>query len=340
MAAVAVATALLAFPASAETRQVRVGNKVQYFGFLELELPDGWVMQPKNMGSIGQLTYEFMVAGGTEMKLLLTPFPAWKQHSMAERCTAAREIAGAAGQHLAEVAEESELPVRKQGGTGNCLYKVFATDKTVVEPTMEDFKYGTQGGVAVGHLVATFTILHNVKNEPEIAKGLEMLQRARHVGGPEDPEASAAAATQLRYPGGRWSLVIDASGMELEPVQSIKNETEWRFGGYSEEQDLMMTIFFEPANLGDDPNAYRKYYRKKAFKAFPIKRTAIRESEREGMALLWYTNILEGVLEQPNVNVFMVRDAVWIDIHLSSTRDKETAERMFNRFIDALRFEE
>jgi hypothetical protein len=334
-------TALLAaLPALAETRQLRVGSRVQYFGFLELELPDGWVMQPVDLGSPGQISYELMVAGGTEMKLLLTPFPAWNRSSPGERCAAAREIAEAAADYLAAVAEESELKVHKQAGMGNCLYKVFATDKTVAVPTMEDFKYATQGGVAVGHLAVTFTVLHNVKTEPAIGVALDMLQRARHIGGPDDPDASAATATKLRYPGSHWSLVIDASGMTLEPVQSIENDTEWRFAGYSEEQDLVMTIFFEPAKLGDDPKTYRKHYRKRAFKAFPVKRSDIRESDRKGMALLWYNNILEGGLEQPNVNVFMVRDSVWIDIHLLSTRDRETAERMFNKFINAMRFEE
>ena len=102
----------------------------------------------------------------------------------------------------------------------------------------------------------------------------------------------------------------------------------------------MMTLFLEPAGFSDDPKAYRKRYRKKVFKAAPVKRVEISETERDGWALLWYTNMIEDLLRQPNVNAFYVRDSVWIDVHLSSTQDREKAHEMFNKFLDAVRFEE
>jgi hypothetical protein len=331
-------------PVAAATKDLLVGSEQLSFGSLQVDLPPGWVVQYNDADSPSGVAYSFMAAGGKEFTLLVTAFPALAERSPEERCALARTFAEAGVQFFAETAEESEIPVHEEEGQGNCLYRISVTDKTVEKPTMEDFKYVTMGGMATGHLFASFTILHNVKDEPEIGVALKMLRTARHVDGPDDPSATAAAAIRLSYPGRHWSLVIDASGMQLDAPWTAQGGTSWSFGGNSEDQDLTMTLSFEPADLKDDPKVYRKRYRKNVFKAMaekvPVKQEKIRETDKGAMALLWYTNVIEGVLRQPNVNAFLVRDAVWIDIHLSSTQDEERAHEMFNRFLDAARFEE
>jgi hypothetical protein len=339
LSAILVAT-VLHVPASAAPKDLLVGSEQLSFGSLQVDLPPGWVVQYNDADSPSGVAYSFMAAGGKEFTLLVTPLPALTARSPEERCAQVRNFAEEGVQFFADTAEESEIPVIESEGEGNCLFRISVTDKTVDNPTMEDFKYVTMGGMATGHLLASFTILHNVKDEPEIGVALKMLRAARHVDGPDDPSATAAAAIRLGYPGRHWSLVIDATGMKLDPPESAEGGTRWAFGGQSEEQDLVMTLFLESANFSDDPKAYRKRYRKKGFKAAPFKRDEISETEMDGWALLWYTNIVEGVLRQPNVNAFYVRDAVWIDIHLSSTQDRETAHEMFNRFLGAVRFEE
>jgi len=342
--AAAIIIAVLPLPTSAATKDLLVGSEQLSFGSLQIDLPPGWVVQYNDADSPSGIAYSFIAAGGKEFTLLVTAFPAMEERSPEERCALARNFAEEGVKFFADTAEESEIPIQAEEGQGNCLYHISMTDKTVDKPTMEDFKYATTGGMATGHLFASFTILHNVKDEPEIETALQMLRTARHVGGPDDPYATAAAAIRLGYPGRHWSLVIDASGMELDAPESAGGGTRWAFGGHSEEQDLMMTLLFEPADLKDDPKAYRKRYRKKVFrevsKKLPVKQEEIRETDQGAMALLWYTNVVEGVMRQPNVNAFLVRDAVWIDIHLSSTQDEETAHEMFDKFLDAVRFEE
>jgi hypothetical protein len=327
-------------PASVATKDLLVGSEQFSFGSLQIDLPPGWVMQYNDADSPSGVAYSFMAAGGKEFTLLVTPLPALTARSPEERCALVRNFAEEGVQFFADTAEENEIPVIESAGQGNCLYRISVTDKTVAKPTMEDFKYVTMGGMATGHLLASFTILHNVKDEPEIGVALKMLRAARHVDGPDDPSATAAAAIRLGYPGRHWSLVIDATGLELDPVEAFNDGTSWQFGGTSEEDELKMTLFLEPASFSDDPKAYRKRYRKKVFKAAPVKRTEISETEKDGWALLWYTNIIEGLLRQPNVNAFYVRDAVWIDIHLSSTQDEERAHEMFNKFLAGVRLVE
>jgi hypothetical protein len=324
----------------AAAKELLVGTEELSFGSLEVDLPEGWVVQYNDPDSPSGPAYSFMAAGGKEFKLLVTPLPALKEGSPQERCAAARALAEQGVEFFKDISEEQQIPVHERLGDGNCMYFISVADKTVDEPTMENFKYATCGGFATGHIFASFTILHNVKNEPEIAAAFDMLRKARHAGGPSDPSATAAAAMRLRYPGRRWSLVVDASGMELDPVVSNDSGTGWRFGGHADEKDLMMSIFFEIATSSDDPKVYRKRYRKKVFKDASVKREKVRQTEHKGMALLWYTNVIEGVLRQPNVNAFLVRDSVWVDVHLSSTQDIDAAERMFNEFINAIRIEE
>jgi hypothetical protein len=332
--------ATLSLSAEAGPADLLVGREELSFGYLQVELPPGWVAKSDREQSRGAADYAYMAAGGKEFLFLLTPFPALKERSAEARCAAARALAEEGVRFFAISAAESEIQIREGGGAGNCLYYISITDKTVRQPSMENFKYVTSGGVATGQLFANFTILHNVKAEPEIKVALNMLQTARHVGGPDDPSATAAAATRLRFPGRHWSLVIDASGMKLDPVEMYKNDTSLKFGGHSPESDLKMTIFLEPALLGDDPKAYRKRYRKRVFKEMPAEQENVRESQRKGLSVLWYTNVVEGGVRQPNVNAFLVRDAVFADIHLSSRGDEAAAERLFNKFINSVRIEE
>jgi hypothetical protein len=340
LACLSIVLAALSSPAAAEPTDLLVGREELSFGYLQVNLPPGWVAKSDKEESRGTANYAYMAAGGKEFLFLITPFPALKERSTEARCAAARSLAEEGVRFFAKSAEESDIPIREGGGAGSCLYYISITDKTVKQPSMEDFKYVTSGGVATGHLLAHFTILHNVKNEPEIKLALNMLQTARHVGGPEDLTATAAAATRLRYPGRYWSLVIDASGMKLDPVNMYRNDTSLKFGGHSADDDLKMTIFIEPALLGDDPKAYRKRYRKRVFKEMPVEQEDVRESQRKGLSLLWYTNVVEGGVRQPNVNAFLVRDAVYVDIHLFSTGDEAAAERLFNEFINSVRIEE
>lgn len=114
--------------------------------------------------------------------------------------------------------------------------------------------------------------------------------------------------------------------------------TGLRFEAKRKEPWTMVTIFFEPAELGNDPKAYRSYYRKKSFKAAPLEREDIRESERDGMPVLEYTHI-SGKFRFRNINGFLVRDGLWIDIH-ASAKDDELASKTFERLLRSARLGE
>ena len=76
-----------------------------------------------------------------------------------------------------------------------------------------------------------------------------------------------------------------------------------------------------------------------SFAAAPFEREGIRETGADEMPLLWYTNVV-GEIRQHNVNAFLVRDGLWIDVHLSSVLSIGESKRLFGQFLGALRFAE
>ncbi len=316
----------------ATTESLRAGIDVWSYGWVEVDLPEGWTVT-------GNSTYKFHSARAEDFVLLITPLPQMKSMAPEDRCRIATLTAKDIQKDLRAIAEESEVPILEMGDQHSCVRYVSITDKTVTKPTAEDFRYGTQGAAAIGHLLLSFTILTNTEDSPEVQAALKMIRGAKHIGGPADLGATAAAATRFSYPGKDWSLLVDLSGFEVEGPAVDDKGTGLRFLASSEDPHLMVSVFFEPADRGDDPKTYRTYYREVSFAAAPFKREGIRETEADGMSLLWYTNVVSEIRHH-NVNAFLVQDGVWIDVHLSTSLSLEESKRLFGQFLGAVRIAE
>ena len=325
------------------TENLIIGSEWMSFGSLRLEVPEGWVLELESSEAPSGTAYAITPPGGREFLLLVTPI-ADLNPSEEDRCEWARSVTEDSRDKALSIAVETEVEVQERRAKGTCLLFFSVTDKTVTDPTTEDFKYMTQGMVVSGHVLATFTILTNIADPPEGDRALQMLQTARHLGGPEDLLAAASAATRLAHPDQDWALLVDLSGFQLEAPQPYRAGTCVRFAGESDEPDLMVTIFFEPTDRVNDPKTYRERYRKdvlgrKKMAGVRVRRRNIRESERDEMAVLRYTNIFpKDGSHQEGVNAFLVRDGVWIDIHLSSSEDEAMADELFDDFLGSVRF--
>lgn len=322
------ASLMSSVPAAAEL--LRAGPDVWSYGWLQVDVPEHWTVA-------GDTTYRFVSARSSDFVLLITPFPSMNSTSPEARCQDAQQTTEGIRAQLREIAADPEIPILAMDDRQACVRYVSIMDRTVTKPTNEDFKYGVQGAAAVGHLLATFTILTNTKDSPEVQAALGMIQGAKHLGGPADLGATAAAATRLSYPGKVWSLLVDLSGFKVEAPAVDERGTGLRFYGSSKDPLLVTSIFFEPADRGDDPKVYRAYYREVSFAAAPFKRERVRETGGDEMPLLWYTNVV-GEIRHHNVNAFLVRDGLWIDVHLSTGLSVEESKRLFERFLGSMRF--
>ena len=73
---------------------------------------------------------------------------------------------------------EKTLQLVEFRGTSGQGYYFFSTDKA---PKPDEYKYMTQGTLAVGDLIVTFTILTNGNHEQVAKESLTMLREARYL---------------------------------------------------------------------------------------------------------------------------------------------------------------
>jgi hypothetical protein len=122
---------------------------------------------------------QFIPPQDVPLIVLVTPFPAPREGPGSSEWV--RHVAARAQAAFLEAAVEENVPIQSLEGPGCKAMYVSATDKTVKKPIREDFRYGTQGGAEIGGLLATFTILSNVKDTQKTAAALAIIQSAIHV---------------------------------------------------------------------------------------------------------------------------------------------------------------
>lgn len=147
-------------------------------GKLVMAVPQDWgdkVRQPPN-----QLPPSLRFSGKPDGKFQVLVTPLWSPRGDPEFKSAAsvRRMVERAAADASKQAVERNLPVVElKGGAGAGFY-FFATDRA---PAPGEYKYLTQGAMAVGDLVVTFTVLSNDAESAEAKAALEMLRGARHA---------------------------------------------------------------------------------------------------------------------------------------------------------------
>ncbi len=165
--------AFLAVPAHAGEKVVNLGDH----GALALQVPDGWVMN-NGRGKAGEPpTLGFRPSAGDEFAVLVTAY--WNvdtsEHNIGE-------IAGHMLVDAADMAAERELGlIPLDGAAAGFFFR--ATDSTLISRKRipeGEYLHMTQGVVATGGLVLTFTILTNESPSGIIDSALEMVTGAAH----------------------------------------------------------------------------------------------------------------------------------------------------------------
>ena len=82
---------------------------------------------------------------------------------------------------MKRIAVEMDLAVQQLDGAQGQLHYVSVTDSTVRNPSTDNYKYADQGAVDLGEIMATFTLLTNVKDAPERTVGLQIVQSLKHI---------------------------------------------------------------------------------------------------------------------------------------------------------------
>jgi len=165
------------FAATSQTPSTRTYTTPNH-GRLELVVPKAWkdsISQPP-----GDLppTITFSPAQGSNFKFLVTPvWSVTSEHSF-NSSEKIRALLESRGQKLLAQAVEKRVVLNELKGPTTAGYFFTLTDRSYDSTNSDDYKYATQGAIAAGNLLVTFTFLTNKKDAPELQRALEVLKSA------------------------------------------------------------------------------------------------------------------------------------------------------------------
>jgi len=146
---------------------------------------------------------------------------------------------------------------------------------------------------------------------------------------------------QLSLPDKTWALGIDLSDFKIENAEFNKGVTGRMLYAINSHTGIIISIFLEKAAFKGDSKVCREYYWNKA-KQSPFQKDDLKFSEVGEKALVEYMiKTYQGItVNQKNVNAYMSKDDVWIDIHLSKTNFTPKDEELFNAILKSVNFTE
>ena len=145
-------------------------------GTLELNVPTSWkseVHQPQeNMPP----TIIFKPASGDDFQVLVTALWSKKEEPDFNSQDKVRTLVEKDSQKLLPNTVEAKIVLQEIKGINSTGYYYSVTDKT---PNPGEFRYMTRGGMGVGNLLLSITILHRVKESESVKEVLFMLREAK-----------------------------------------------------------------------------------------------------------------------------------------------------------------
>ena len=146
-------------------------------GKLVLAVPQDWsdkVSQPPNKLPP---TLRFSGKPDGKFQVLMTPLWSPRRDPEFKSPASVRRIVERGAADASKQAVERNIPIVELKGNSGAGFYFFATDRA---PAPGEYKYLTQGAIAVGDLVVSFTVLSNDADSAEVKAALEMLRGARH----------------------------------------------------------------------------------------------------------------------------------------------------------------
>lgn len=145
-------------------------------GILELIVPTSWKDDIHKPQKDMPPTIIFVPAKGNDFKISITIL--WNKTGEQDFNSPAkiRNLVEQDGQNILSQAVETKLAVQQMRGVHNIGYFFSLTDKA---PHPGEFLYMTRGGMAVGNLLLSVTILYRAEDSEYVKDALSMLREAK-----------------------------------------------------------------------------------------------------------------------------------------------------------------
>jgi hypothetical protein len=240
------------------------------------------------------------------------------------------------------------LPWRLRESQHNCrkhpilgrkfqVLKRLLTDKN---PSAGSFEYTTSAIIAVGDLCLSVTLFHHQKDLPARQTALEILKNATQKSFDPPPRVGKPTTVRVASLDGKWQLVCSSIGLEITRDQTDEGRMMRQVNTIDKETGLEISVFLEPAAKPGDSTVARGFYWDRA-QRIPLPMEQVKFSKSGDIAMFEYaiTKARGHTLNMRSINLFLVHEGVWIDVHISKALVTEKDQPVFEQIIKSVKIE-
>lgn len=153
--------------------------------------------------------------------------------------------------------------------------------------------------------------------------------------------AGSENTLRMMLPEKNWALELPAPGFKITNLAYSPEGTDGVLYAGNKDLGMIISLFLEKSPMKGDSRDCRKYYLGKweKVKEMPFKREEIKMSERGQIAIVEYlVREAKGMkINHKHMNAFLVKDDIWIDVHISKVLYSPDDERLFDSILDSIR---
>lgn len=168
---------------------------------------------------------------------------------------------------------------------------------------------------------------------------LGLMLAAIGVGVAADKTDKKAGTQTVSLAGKSWSLLVDLPGFKREEEKTAPDGSVSMFQASNKKTGLIASVWLESdPDLTSTEACKTEYWGKASQSPFP--KTDIKQVTVGSMAAVhWTVKEYQGMpLMQKNINAYLYRDGVCIDLHLSKMQYAPKDEPLFDAVLGTVRF--
>jgi len=154
-------------------------------------------------------------------------------------------------------------------------------------------------------------------------------------------QEGAPFISRFALPGRTWAVQMQTDGF-VQQGRRIIDDGEGRYViGQNETTNMVISIFLEKAPKQGDSLAAREYYWSRERRS-PFHMESVKMSEMGPLAIVEYmVREAEGLtVNQKNYHVYLAREDVWVDIHLSKINYTHADDDLFASVLRSIKIDE
>jgi hypothetical protein len=159
------------------------------------------------------------------------------------------------------------------------------------------------------------------------------------VGGAAGKPDRKAGTQTLSLPDKSWSLLVDLPGFKRDEHSTLPDGSGTMIQASNKKTGLVASVFLESRPDLDSTEACEADYWGQASKS-PLPKSEVQHVTVGPLAVVhWLVREYLGLpLMQKNVNAYLYRDGVCIDVHLSKVQYEPKDEALFTAVLTSVRF--